>query len=143
MRAFHARQLERAGEDIRALERRGVLRGVVVSSHRTEVVCDVYEARGDDLPMASLLGEELPIAALTYNGSEWRGSLENLDRARRLPLSRESAVAAARRQHPPLKWLGEGRGTLRWEERRGVAGLRREACGRQVDTTTLPGATCS
>ena len=46
VRAFHARQLERAGEDIRALEQRGVLRGVVVSGHRTEVVCDVYEARG-------------------------------------------------------------------------------------------------
>ena len=113
VRAFHARQLERAGEDIRALERRGVLRGVVVSSHRTEVVCDVYEARGDDLPMASLLGEELPIAALTYNGSEWRGSLENLDRARRLPLSRESAVAAARLPAPTAdEWLSRARHAL-------------------------------
>ena len=103
MRAFHARQLERAGANanIQALERRGVLRGVVVSSHRTEVVCDVYEARGDDLPMASLLGEELPIAALTYNGSEWRGSLENLDRARRCH-SREKVPSQRRGcQHPP------------------------------------------
>ena len=72
-----------------------MLRGVVVSSHRTEVVCDVYEARGDDLPMASLLGEELPIAALTYNGHEWRGSLENLDRAALAALERECRRSGA------------------------------------------------
>ena len=104
VRAFHARQLESAGEDILALDGRGVLRGVVVSSHRTEVVCDVYE---------NARGEELPIAALTYNGSEWRGSLENLDHARRLPLTRESAVAAARLPAPTAdEWLSRARHAL-------------------------------
>ena len=101
VRAFHARQLERAGEDIRALEQRGVLRGVVVSS-RTEVVCDVYErdAKG-------------PIAALTFDGNEWRGSLENLDHTRRLPLTRESAVAAARQPAPTAdEWLSKARHAL-------------------------------
>jgi len=103
VRAFHARQLERAGEDIQALERRGVLRGVVVSSHRTEVVCDVYEAR-------DAAG---PIAALTFDGNEWRGSLENLDHARRLPLTRESAVAAARLPAPTAdEWLSRARHAL-------------------------------
>jgi len=102
VRAFHARQLERAGENIRALERRGVLRGVVVSSHRTEIVCDVYEER-----------EEGPIAALTFDGNEWRGSLENLDHARRLPLTRESAVAAARQPAPTAdEWLSKARNAL-------------------------------
>ena len=102
VRAFHARQLERAGEDIRALERRGVLRGIVVSS-RTEIVCDVYEAR-------DAAG---PIAALTFDGNEWRGSLENLDYARRLPLTRESALAAARLPAPTAdEWLSRARHAL-------------------------------
>ena len=103
VRAFHARQLERAGDDIQALERRGVLRGVVVSSHRTEVVCDVYEAR-------DAAG---PIAALTFDGNEWRGSLENLDHARRLPLTRESAIQAARLPAPTAdEWLSKARHAL-------------------------------
>ena len=102
VRAFHARQLGRAGEYIRALERRGVLRGVVVSSHRTEVVCDVYERDAAG-----------PIAALTFDGNEWRGSLENLDHARRLPLTRESALQAARRPAPTAdEWLSQARHAL-------------------------------
>ncbi len=103
VRAFHARQLERAGANVQALERRGVLRGLVVSGHRTEVVCDVYEAR-------DAAG---PIAALTFDGNEWRGSLENLDHARRLPLTRESAVAAARLPAPTAdEWLSKARHAL-------------------------------
>ena len=105
VRSFHARQLERAGDDIRALERRGVLRGVVVSSHRTEVVCDVYEREAPS--------DDFPIAALTYNGQDWRGSLENLDHARRLPLTRESALQAARRPAPTAdEWLSQARHAL-------------------------------
>ena len=105
VRSFHARQLERTGEDIRALERRGVLRGVVVSSHRTEVVCDVYEREAPS--------DDFPIAALTYNGQDWRGSLENLDHARRLPLTRESALQAARRPAPTAdEWLSQARHAL-------------------------------
>ena len=54
-----------------------------------------------------------PIAALTFDGNEWRGSLENLDHARRLPLTRESALQAARQPAPTAdEWLSKARNAL-------------------------------
>lgn len=98
--AFRSRQFERAGEEVRTLHQKGMLRGIVVG-HRTEIVCDVYE------------GEDSPMAVLTFDGQQWRGSLENLDRARR-PLTRESALKEARLSATSVEeWLSRVRHALR------------------------------